>query len=199
MKLYQTRDVINRVPLPNGNPGAARCFFPSKRLGTLVWTPVLEIQLVGAAVGDIIDVDAGCTMSSKVFVKHGSSGRPVTDSHGNPLYGSAFVRCELLLSPQPQARPYTVADRCVGLQIGLGSGENVCETDNRRPYYQPTRNGKAALPWPEPWLTLLIAVSSGDAREGKPVSPDYLEACAEHPEGPAADDEYAFMDATVTQ
>lgn len=194
--LFHTTEVLNRAPGPDGP--AARCFFPAKKGGPLVWTPIVAVQLKGAARGQLADLDSGCTVSGKHFKKYGdSSQQPLTDMRGNPLSGSAMVRCLLMVTPAAVPLPYVIAPRPDGVRVGLGSGENVCQADNRRPYWQPGRSGKLLLPWDEPWVTLLVACASGDAREGNPVSPDYLEACAEHE--PGQDDEYAFIDVSVSE
>lgn len=178
MKLFQTREVLNRVTV-DGRPTHARCPFPDVPKGTLVWTPVLEIQLAGARPGDVLIVCAGCTVSTKQFFKHDKAGKKTKE------YGSAIIRCEVVLSPLAQPKPWQIIDRPVGLMVGLGSGTNSTQKDNLTPYRQPGRSDIAVIPWEAPWLTVLVAPASNDAQKG-----DYVEAYA-------TSQEYAHLSALV--
>lgn len=213
MKLYTTRKIFGRVIGPDGKPGHARCPFPAQFGDTLIWVPLIEEQITEGKEGDLCLVMGGVTLSSKQFVKHwlvqvlmnftrGGHNlhkgetlkvKPVPDFvtkypayfNVTTVYGSAMLRCMLMLHIAPQAQPYLIAPRPPGLLCGLGSGTNSTEKDNLTPYQQPPRFDVVPLPCDAPYLTLLAAAASGDADAS-----DFIEAYA-------TSEEYAFLTALL--
>jgi hypothetical protein len=177
--LYKTRDVIGRVIGPDGRPGHAHCPFPSRFGDPLVWTPILEVQLLAGVQDDLCIITGGCTLSTKLFHKHDAHGKPTKD------YGSAMLRSVLMLYSAPAVRPYLIAARPPGLLCGLGSGTNSTELGNLTPYQQHTRPDIVRLPCNAPYAALYVAPASNDAQAG-----DFVEAYA-------TSEEYAYLSALL--